>query len=90
MALTPLDIQQQRFRVSFRGYDPKEVEAFLEQAANAFEDLQRETLRLADETKSCSPTSRSTNDARAPSSAPCCTPRKFWIRCRKMPAARRR
>jgi len=51
MALTPLDIQQQRFRVSFRGYDPKEVEAFLEQAANAFEDLQRETLRLADETK---------------------------------------
>lgn len=51
MALTPLDIQQQRFRVSFRGYDPKEVETFLEQAANAFEDLQRETLRLADETK---------------------------------------
>ena len=51
MALTPLDIQQQRFRVSFRGYDTKEVEAFLEQAANAFEDLQRETLRLADETK---------------------------------------
>ena len=51
MALTPLDIQQQRFRISFRGYDPKEVEAFLEQAANAFEDLQRETLRLADETK---------------------------------------
>jgi cell division initiation protein len=51
MALTPLDIQQQRFRVSFRGYDPKEVEAFLEQTANAFEDLQRETLRLADETK---------------------------------------
>jgi cell division initiation protein len=51
MALTPLDIQQQRFRVSFRGYDPKEVEAFMEQAANAFEDLQRETLRLADETK---------------------------------------
>jgi cell division initiation protein len=51
MALTPLDIQQQRFRISFRGYDPKEVEAFLEQAANAFEDLQRETLRLTDEVK---------------------------------------
>jgi cell division initiation protein len=51
MALTPLDIQQQRFRVCFRGYDPKEVEAFLEQTANAFEDLQRETLRLADETQ---------------------------------------
>jgi cell division initiation protein len=51
MALTPLDIQQQRFRISFRGYDTKEVEVFLEQAASAFEDLQRETLRLADETK---------------------------------------
>jgi cell division initiation protein len=51
MALTPLDIQQQRFRLCFRGYDPKEVEAFLEQTANAFEDLQRETLRLADETQ---------------------------------------
>jgi cell division initiation protein len=49
MALTPLDIQQQRFRIGFRGYDPKEVEAFLEQAANACEDLQRENLRLKDE-----------------------------------------
>lgn len=51
MALTPLDIQQQRFPINFRGYAPKEVEAFLEQAANAFEDLQRETHRLADENK---------------------------------------
>jgi cell division initiation protein len=51
MALTPLDIQQQRFRTGFRGYDPKEVEAFLEQAANACEDLQRENLRLKDEVK---------------------------------------
>jgi cell division initiation protein len=51
MALTPLDIQQQRFRIGFRGYDSKEVEAFLEQAANACEDLQRENLRLNDELK---------------------------------------
>jgi cell division initiation protein len=51
MALTPLDIQQQRFRIGFRGYDPKEVEAFLEQAANACEELQRENLRLGDEVK---------------------------------------
>ena len=36
MALTPLDIQQQRFRTGFRGYDPKEVEAFLEQAPLTF------------------------------------------------------
>jgi cell division initiation protein len=51
MALTPLDIQQQRFRTGFRGYDTQEVEAFLEQAANAFEDLQRENHRLNDEIK---------------------------------------
>jgi cell division initiation protein len=51
MALTPLDIQQQRFRISLRGYATKEVETFLEQTANAFEDLQRETHRLADENK---------------------------------------
>jgi len=51
MALTPLDIQQQRFRIGLRGYATKDVETFLEQAANAFEDLQRETHQLADENK---------------------------------------
>ena len=51
MALTPLDIQQPRFRSGLRGYATREVEVFLEQAANAFEDLQRETHRLADENK---------------------------------------
>jgi cell division initiation protein len=51
MALTPLDIQQQRFRVCLKGFATKEVEAFLEQTANAFEDLQRETHRLADDNK---------------------------------------
>ena len=49
MALTALDIQQQRFRTKVRGLDPKEVQAFLEQAAAAFEDLQRENHRLTDE-----------------------------------------
>jgi cell division initiation protein len=51
MALTPLDIQQQRFRIGLRGYATKDVETFLEQTANAVEDLQRETHRLADENK---------------------------------------
>jgi cell division initiation protein len=49
MALTALDIQQQRFRTKVRGLDPKEVQAFLEQAAAAFEELQRENHRLTDE-----------------------------------------
>ncbi len=49
MALTPLEIQQRRFRTVFRGYDPREVEGFLEEAAAACEALQREVLRLTEE-----------------------------------------
>jgi cell division initiation protein len=51
MALTALDIQQQRFRTKVRGIDPKEVQTFLEQAAAAVEDLQRENHRLTDEAR---------------------------------------
>ncbi len=49
MTLTPLEIQQRRFRTVFRGYDPREVEGFLEEAAAACEALQREVLRLTEE-----------------------------------------
>ena len=49
MALTPLDIQQQRFRRRLQGYDPREGEAFLEQAAAALEAQQRENFHLAEE-----------------------------------------
>ncbi len=41
MNMTPLDIQQQKFKTKFRGFDIREVDAFLEQLANVFEDLQR-------------------------------------------------
>ena len=41
MNLTPLDIQQQKFKTKFRGFDVREVDAFLEQIANAFEGLHR-------------------------------------------------
>jgi cell division initiation protein len=51
MTLTALDIQQQRFRTKVRGIDPKEVQAFLQQASGAFEDLQREHHRLTDEVR---------------------------------------
>ena len=37
MNLTPLDIQQQKFKTKFRGFDIREVDTFLEQLANAFE-----------------------------------------------------
>ena len=42
MKTTPLDIQQQKFKVKFRGFDIQEVDRFLEQIAEAFELLQRE------------------------------------------------
>ncbi len=46
MKLSPLDIQSQKFRVKMRGYDQREVEAFLDLAAAEFEELVREGARL--------------------------------------------
>jgi len=44
MKLTPLDIQQQQFKVKFRGFDIQEVDNFLEQMASEFEALQNENI----------------------------------------------
>ncbi len=52
MALTPLDIEQQQFRVKFRGFDVREVDAFLEQMAIAFSDLIHEQRQLKKELES--------------------------------------
>ena len=49
MITTPLDIQHQQFRIKFRGFDPDEVDAFLEQVADAFEALQHEKDQMRDE-----------------------------------------
>lgn len=49
MRLTPLDIKKQEFRRTFRGYDPAEVDAFLEMVADEYEELVREKNDLADE-----------------------------------------
>src|SRR5690606_11017723 len=49
MKITPLDIQQQRFRQQFRGYDTKEVDTFLEMLANELAELTREANLLRDE-----------------------------------------
>ena len=51
MKMTPLDIQQQQFKMKFRGFDVREVDTFLEQMANAFESLQIENSRLHQEIK---------------------------------------
>jgi cell division initiation protein len=50
LRLTPLDIKKQEFKRTMRGYDPEEVNAFLEMVAEEFEALHREKNRLEDET----------------------------------------
>ncbi len=51
MKITPLDIQQQQFKTRFRGFDIREVDAFLEQMAEAFETLQKTNQNLTDEVR---------------------------------------
>jgi len=41
MILSPIDIQQKQFRVKFRGFDVREVDAFLEEMAVEFEALEK-------------------------------------------------
>jgi cell division initiation protein len=51
MKITPLDIQQQQFKTRFRGFDIREVDAFLEQMAEAFETLQKGKQNLSEEVR---------------------------------------
>lgn len=48
--LTPLDVRNKRgdFKKNLRGYDPQEVDTFLELAAERLEQLVMENLRLGD------------------------------------------
>ena len=49
MNVSPLDLRQQRFRTSLRGFDKVEVAAFLSSAADDYEQALRETDRLRQE-----------------------------------------
>lgn len=49
MKLTPLDIQQQQFRSKLWGFDPREVDGFLDVVAADFEAVIRENKRLQDD-----------------------------------------
>ncbi len=51
MNLTPLDIQQQKFKTRIRGFDVREVDAFLEQVANVFESLHRTHKNMQEEVR---------------------------------------
>jgi cell division initiation protein len=53
MKLTPLDIQQQKFQVKFRGYDKQEVETFLEMISEDVESLLQESNMVKVELQKC-------------------------------------
>jgi cell division initiation protein len=46
MRLTPIDIRQHRFSIRLRGFDPEEVQSFLETVVADFEDIVRENASL--------------------------------------------
>jgi len=46
LKITPLDIQQKRFHIGFRGYDKVEVEMFLDLVRDEMEALVREVTEL--------------------------------------------
>jgi cell division initiation protein len=48
MKLTPLDIKKQEFKRMMRGYDPVEVDTFMDMVANEFEELLRAQKDMRD------------------------------------------
>lgn len=48
MKLTPLDIKKQEFKKVMRGYDPVEVDTFMDMTANEFEDLLKQQKEMRD------------------------------------------
>ncbi len=52
MRITPLDIYQQEFKRVLRGFDPDEVEDFLERIADDYEKLVRENASLKEQIES--------------------------------------
>lgn len=63
MRLSPLDIRQQQFTTRmFRGLDPQEVDAFLEDVAEDYEALLRENALLKEQLAAHEERSRSVGD----------------------------
>ncbi len=53
MRITPLDIRKQPFRKVLMGFDPDEVNSFLEMVASEFETINRQHDELSAEVKQC-------------------------------------
>ena len=50
MKLTPLDIRKQQFKKVMRGYDPIEVDTFMEMLGNEFEEAMKNQKEMRDKT----------------------------------------
>jgi cell division initiation protein len=55
--LTPLDVQQKEFRVSFRGYHERDVDAFLDLVTEELQRYEAEVMRLRTERAAFDPAS---------------------------------
>jgi cell division initiation protein len=53
--LTPLDVQQREFRVSFRGYNEREVDEFLDVVTEELQRYERELMRVRSERAAIDP-----------------------------------
>lgn len=51
MRITPLDISRQEFRRTMRGYDMDEVDSFLDEVSNEYEEIIKENSLLHDRIK---------------------------------------
>lgn len=51
MSLSPVDIAKHEFGRSLRGYDPTEVQAFLDRVADEIADLQSQVTSLAEQNR---------------------------------------
>jgi cell division initiation protein len=60
--ITPVEIKNQKFAKSFRGYDPSEVEGFLEMVATSMEELLLESSRFKEKLSVAESTLKSYTD----------------------------
>ncbi|MBI2430065.1 MAG: DivIVA domain-containing protein, partial [Ignavibacteriales bacterium] len=49
MKITPLDIKKQEFKKVLRGYDPIEVDAFLDTLSNEFSDMLKQSKEIREQ-----------------------------------------
>ena len=48
MKLTPMDVKNKEFKLVLRGYSTEEVEEFMDEIADNYEELFKENSRLKD------------------------------------------